>query len=191
LSAPIKACRDDAAAIARRNADDCIVFASDTQRITSPKGKKQNWLIDLRGLFAKPDALEDLAAAFFAKFEPDASFGLAGMESAAIPLATALALEGRRRDKAVSVAYVRKERKTSGLGRNIEGDLGGGPVILVDDILNTGKSAEKARATLAQAGARLRCLFVVIDYRSPEGLAWRKQHRVEVHACGGDCGARS
>lgn len=174
--------RDAAARIARRIAESCIVFASETQRIISPKGKKQNWLIDLRRLFAKPDALEDLAAAFFEKFAPDAAFDLAGMESAAIPLVTALALEGRRRGKALSVAFVRKERKRSGLGRSIEGDLGIGPVILIDDILNTGKSAEKARATLAQAGLALRCLFVVVDYRSPEGMAWRRRHGVEVRS---------
>jgi orotate phosphoribosyltransferase len=171
-----------ASGLARRIADTCVVFASETQRIVSPTGKKQNWLIDLRRLFAKADALEMLAKAFFDRFACESVFDLAGMESAAIPLLTALALEGRRRDKRVSVAYIRKERKTSGLGRNVEGDLGEGPVILVDDILNTGKSAEKARATLAQTGARLRCLFVVIDYRSPQGLAWRKQHGVEVHS---------
>src|SRR5262245_23472430 len=182
LPAPIETYRDPAAEVARRITEDCIVFASDTQRIISPKDKKQNWLIDLRRLFAKPDALEDLATAFFERFKADATFDLAGMESAAIPLVTALALEGRRHGKAMSVAYVRKERKTCGLGRNIEGALGAGPVIIVDEILNTGKSAEKARATLAQAGVALRCLFIVVDYRSPEGLAWRKRHGIEVRS---------
>jgi outer membrane protein assembly factor BamB len=60
--------------------------------------------------------------------------------------------------------------------------LGDQPVILVDDVLNTGHSLEKARVSLQQAGARLACVFVVIDYRSAEGLAWRKRHGIEVHA---------
>lgn len=171
---------DVVAALARRIAETCIVYPSATQRIVSPSGKSQNWLIDLRRLFTKADALETLATAFFARFAAETAFQLAGMESASIPLLTALALEGRRRRKSVAVAYIRKQRKTSGLGRNIEGDLGAGPVVLVDDILNSGKSAEKARVTLVQAGAHVRCLFVVIDYRSPKSLAWRKQHGIEV-----------
>jgi len=52
----------------------------------------------------------------------------------------------------------------------------------VDDVLNTSKSAEKARVTLQQAGVRIRCMFIVVDYRSHDGLAWRKRHGIEVHA---------
>jgi orotate phosphoribosyltransferase len=168
--------------LVQRIAEICIVHVSETQRIISPSGGRQDWLIDLRRLFAKADALEDLAAAFFARFGSESIFRLAAIESAAIPLATAIALEGRRRGKAISVAYVRKERKTTGLGRNIEGDVPAGPAILVDDILNNGQSAEKARLTLEQAGVRLRAMFVVVDFRSANGLAWRKQHDVEVRS---------
>lgn len=162
--------------------NECIVFASETQRIISPSGKRQNWLIDLRRLLVKASALEAIAAAFYERFDTESTLQLAGMESASIPILTALALEGRRKGKAASVAIIRKERKRSGLGRDVEGDLGRDSVILVDDVINTGKSVEKARVTLERAGTRVRGLFVVIDYRSREGLAWRKRHGIEVHS---------
>src|SRR5262249_51430978 len=165
---------------------DCIrnhcISTSETERIISPRGKDQNWLIDLRRLFVKPEALEAIAAAFYERFADENAFRLAGMETASIPLLTALALVGARMGKSVSVAIIRKERKRTGLGRNIEGDLPDGPVILIDDVIHTGRSAEKARAVLAQAGARIARVFVVVDYRAADGLAWRKRHGLEVHS---------
>src|SRR5262245_14696758 len=149
---------------------DCIrhycITTADTQRIISPRGKEQNWLIDLRRLFVKADALEALAAIFYERFADEETFRLAGMETASIPLLTALALVGARMGKTVSVAIIRKERKRTGLGRSIEGELPNGPVTLIDDILHTGRSVEKARVVLAQAGARIARVFVVIDYRA-------------------------
>jgi orotate phosphoribosyltransferase len=168
--------------LSRCIADSCIFFASETHPIISPSGKSQTWLFDLRRLFVRAEALEALAAAFYERFKSEDTFQLAGMETASIPLLTALALEGRRKGKAVSVAIIRKDRKRYGLSRNIEGDLGQGPVILVDDIVHSGKSAEKARVALAQEGVRIKSMFVVIDHRSRDGLAWRKQHGIEVHA---------
>src|SRR6516162_2272789 len=76
----------------QRIADACIFHVSESQRIISPSGKPQNWLIDLRRLFANAEALEDIAAAFFERVAAREAFQLAGMESASLPLLTALAL---------------------------------------------------------------------------------------------------
>src|SRR5262249_38714263 len=116
------------------------------------------------------------------RFAAQDTFQLAGMESASLPLLTALALVGRRLGKKVSIAFIRKERKTSGLGRNIEGELASNSVILVDDVINRGRSAEKGRAVLARAGASVASMFVVIDYRARDSLAWRKQHNIDIQS---------
>ena len=159
----------------------CITTSA-TEQIISPSGNKQNWLIDLRRLLVKAAALEAIAAEFFERFDCEDTFQLAGMEAASIPLLTVLALVGARRGKTISVAIIRKERKPSGLGRNVEGELGDRPVMLIDDLLNSGDSAEKARVVIEQAGARIARAFVVIDYRSRHGLAWRQRHGIEVHS---------
>ncbi len=45
---------------------------------------------------------------------------------------------------------VRKERKTYGTGSSIEGALTDAPIVMVDDVLNSGSSLEKARVVLEQ-----------------------------------------
>jgi outer membrane protein assembly factor BamB len=54
------------------------------------------------------------------------------------------------------------------------------PIVLVDDILNSAASAEKACAVLALSDHRISHMFVVIDYRSAAGLRWRQQRDVSV-----------
>ena len=47
-------------------------------------------------------------------------------------------------------------------------------------MLNSGSSAEKARVAIEAAGGRVAEIFVVIDYRSRKGLAWRERHGIAV-----------
>ena len=62
----------------------------------------------------------------------------------------------------------------------MEGQITNEPIVLVDDVLNSGKSLEKARAVLAREGHRLAEVFVVVDYLSQKGLAWRHHHGIKV-----------
>ncbi|MBX9823617.1 MAG: PQQ-binding-like beta-propeller repeat protein [Xanthobacteraceae bacterium] len=173
--------QDRLAWLVREIQENCIVTSAD-ERLTSSSGKSQNWLIDLRPLFTRADALEAVAEEYYSRFGHESMFQFAGIESASIPLLTTLLLVGNRRGKAVSAVIIRKERKRIGRGRNIEGELTAVPVTVVDDVLNSGESAEKVRVTLEQAGASIKRFFVVIDYQSRKGREWRKRNGTAVHA---------
>jgi orotate phosphoribosyltransferase len=65
------------------------------------------------------------------KLEP---FQLAGVESAAVPLITALIIDGARRNLDLNAFTIRKDRKTYGLRNLIEGSPSHRPVLFVDDL---------------------------------------------------------
>lgn len=157
----------------------CIVTSADGP-LLSPSGSAQNWLIDLRPLFLDAVMLARIAHLFIRKFASARPYQIAGMEVAAIPLLIGIAMRSAQAGQPINTCIIRKERKAYGLGRTIEGRLTDEPIILVDDILNSGSSMEKARVALAQEGKRVREAFVVIDYRSRKGLAWRKKHGIKV-----------
>jgi outer membrane protein assembly factor BamB/orotate phosphoribosyltransferase len=159
----------------------CVIRA-DSEVLVSPSGGKLRWLIDLRSLLLKPEALELISDEFYRRFPAEDQFQFAGMEMASVPLMTALALTGARTGRRTAVAVVRKERKRTGRGRAIEGEIEGSSVTLVDDILNSGGSADSARVVLERRGVRVSRMFVIVDYRSAEGLAWRRRHGIEVHS---------
>ena len=154
-------------------------LVTDGDRLVSRSGGRLDWLIDLRPLFLNGVHLRRIAAGFWALFGDREPRQIAGMETAAIPLLAALLLAApasRDRDGLM----IRKERKTTGRGNLVEGRPSGLPVLLVDDVLNSGSSAEKARVAIEAAGGRVAEIFVVIDYRSRKGLAWRERHGIAV-----------
>lgn len=113
-----------------------VHHADSETRISSTKGNKQNWLIDLRPILLDPDVLQKICDIFWTHYEAQLPFQVGGMEVAAVPIVTALVLTGRQRGLDVSGFIIRKERKRSGLSKRIEGEITDRPIVLVDDILN-------------------------------------------------------
>lgn len=149
-------------------------------RILSRGGEALEWIIDLRPLFLDVAILSQISAEFWKRYEKAGPFQLAAMEVAAIPLMTALQISGRKRGMDLNGFIIRKERKSYGTARNIEGVVTDAPVILVDDLLNSGESLERARAVIEHEGAKLKEIFVVIDYESPDGIYWRQKNDITV-----------
>jgi outer membrane protein assembly factor BamB len=150
--------------------------------LISLRGAPLDWLIDLRPIFLQRDNLLCFASCFWALLEGRESFQIAAMETAGIPLLSALVLTAPARHGNVNAFIIRKERKKTGLGRIIEGVVTDAPVILVDDILNSATSAEKARSVVEAHGATVTDMVAVIDYRSRKGLAWRNEKQIKIHS---------
>jgi orotate phosphoribosyltransferase len=131
----------------------------DDAKTISTQGRFQNWLIDLRSTFMSPDLLAAIADEFWSLNQGRPAFQIGGMETAAIPLLTAILLRAPERHRGINGFMIRKERKATGLGRIIEGKITDAPVVLVDDIVNSAKSAEKARAAVEAVGHRQYSFF--------------------------------
>jgi hypothetical protein len=56
------------------------------------------------------------------------------------------------------------------------------PVVVVDDILNSGNSLEKVRVILEEEKKIIALAFVLIDYHSPRGEAWRNKYGVRIRS---------
>lgn len=162
-------------------ATQAISYASAEQRITSPTGGSQSWIIDLRPVLLNVDALDMITDMFWDKFQDKLPFQIGGMEVAAVPLVTALLMKAKQRGLETTGFIIRKERKTTGLGKLIEGKMTDEPIILVDDIVNSGASLEKARVALEQAGKKIDQVFVILNFQAESGKYWAKQHNVKIH----------
>jgi outer membrane protein assembly factor BamB/orotate phosphoribosyltransferase len=156
------------------------ILRGENQRLISPKGGNNSWLIDMRRLFMDAKLLDTIAGLFWEMCTDAMPFQVGGMEVAAIPLLTAILMKGAARGTPVNGFIVRKERKTYGAGGLIEGTLIDAPVVVVDDLLNSGNSLEKVRVVLE--GEKIAFVFVLIDYHSPKGEAWREKHGISVRS---------
>lgn len=154
------------------------VVRNSQQKILSTRGTPQEWLIDLRKTFFDPVGLDLIAELFWERFADKYPFQVGGLEVGSVPLTSAIQLHGLKRGLHVNGFVVRKERKHYGLNKTYEGELTDDPIVVVDDLLNSGGTVEKVRAVLAQAGRSIRDLFVVINYETPAGDRWVERNGV-------------
>ena len=118
--------------------------------------------IDLRRLVAYPDLLAQVASVYLPLLQGLSFDHLAALPYAALPIATAVSLQGDW-----SMVYPRKEVKTYGTKAPIEGLYNPGErVVVIDDLTTTGGSKFEAIEKLATAGLRVRDVVVLIDRQS-------------------------
>ncbi len=102
-----------------------------------------------------------LAALHAAGWAPQA---IGGLTMGADPVAYAIAAASFGTERPVDAFSVRKEAKGHGTGRLVEGNFAPGHhVVVVEDVITSGGSAEKAIAALTDAGATVLGVLAVVD----------------------------
>lgn len=126
---------------------------------TLKSGKTSPIYIDLRRLVTYPDVMR-IVAKEYAKVLKKYKFDrLAGLPYAALPIATAVALE-----MGVPLIYPRKEAKTYGTKVAIEGEYKkGDKIVIIDDLVSTGETKVEAIEKLKAAGLEVVAIVVLVD----------------------------
>jgi uridine monophosphate synthetase len=115
--------------------------------------------LDLRRLVTYPQILRRVAQAYAVTLNELEFDRLAGIPYAALPIATAIALEIDR-----PLIYPRREVKDYGTKATIEGDYQAGEtIVVIDDLATTGGSKIEAIQKLEEAGLKARDIVVLID----------------------------
>lgn len=138
-------------------------------------GRSSPYYFDMRRLNAHPEGLHLAASAILERVSERAR-SVGGMESGAIPLATAISLESRRMSIPLKSFYVRKNPKQHGTGRLIEGMMEP-PCILVDDVITSGSSVLRA---LEAAGAPCVGIHAIL-FRGSERDRLRLEEAAPLH----------
>jgi uridine monophosphate synthetase len=136
----------------------CVKFG----QFTLKSGLQSPIYIDLRRLVAYPALLARIASAYLPILKSLRFNQLAALPYAAIPIATAISLEG-----GWPLLYPRKEAKAYGTRAEIEGVFSPGErVVLIDDLATTGESKLEALEKLSGAGLQVTGVVVLIDRQS-------------------------
>lgn len=89
---------------------------------------------------------------------------IGGLTMGADPVAYAVAAASAASPPRVDAFSVRKEAKTYGTGRRIEGNFGAGDaVVVVEDVITTGGSAGNAIEAVREAGGSVLGVLAVVD----------------------------
>ena len=129
---------------------------------TLTSGKTSPYYIDLRILPSYPQMLDRIAEMYLEVIRNEISmpdYKIAGIPTAGLPLATAVSIKARK-----PLIYVRETPKLHGRMKMIEGVLNQGEnVILIDDLVTTGKSILRAAKAIRESGGIVNHAVVLID----------------------------
>jgi orotate phosphoribosyltransferase len=130
----------------------CILFGNFPAK--NPKRRNKHIFYMKRGMY-NIDFMIPCAKILIYRIEGSIKhfdFQLAGVETGATPLLTSIPLVLASYNIKVNAFSIRKDKKTYGLLNRIEGIPNRKPVLLIDDIYNSGSSVRKARQHLAEEG---------------------------------------
>lgn len=143
---------------------------------------ESNWLMDFRRVCLDPGFLDVYTDIFYERFKDRYPFQVGGMEVAAIPLVSAIIMKMRERGMPVNGFFIRKSRKKTGLLKMVEGKLTDDPVILVDDLINSGSTIDRQLKVMEEAQKKVATYFTVLRFRSRQAYQRYADEQIYIDA---------
>lgn len=126
---------------------------------------ESNYYYDLRRISLDPEGLGLVVGPLLEEVKKFGAKSVGGLASAAIPLSTALIMKdsnfGEYKNSLRSF-FVREVRKDHGLMKQIEGMIED-PVVIVDDVLTSGKSIKTAIDAVEEHGYSVSGVVCILD----------------------------
>lgn len=153
--------------------------------IATPSGSPLPWVFDIKNILLQADVLEDVAHLFWNTFKSDTPIQIGGMETAGIPLVASLVLKAQElagQDPATGF-FIRKSRKKYDLMKIIEGTIvPGRKIVLVDDLINQGKSLMSQVEVLEAQGERVYAVWTLLRFREESYYTYFHNKGIVVHS---------
>jgi outer membrane protein assembly factor BamB/orotate phosphoribosyltransferase len=143
----------------------CIISGS-KERIISRYGKPLEWLVDTRIALLNPTKSETIGRLMWAIIREMMPAQITCLEITGIPLLLAVQHAAFKDGVFVNGTIIRKEQKSHGRQRWIEGELNDEPIVLLDDIVHSGRSLEAAQSALSTKYRTVDQVVALIDYES-------------------------
>jgi orotate phosphoribosyltransferase len=141
----------------------CIKFGD----FTLKNGTKSSIYIDLKNIISHPYLINNIAEKLYSKIKTVSFDRICGIPYGAIPVSAVIAFNHN-----IPLLLIRKETKTYGLRKLIEGEFNAGDkIVIVEDTITTGSSILKFIALLKQCQLKVKKILVICDRReNPDAL---------------------
>lgn len=142
--------------------------------ITDPRGQPIGWLLDTRVPMLDGELFSEVGEVLASRLRKRKARQVVGYGFGAYPLVCSVLAAGQ--DDEFCGGLVREQRKEHGRRRLVEGPINPDQsVVMVDDIINSGRSASEALSLLRRAGFTVNGLLTVFNFTWSSG-----QDRIET-----------
>lgn len=140
-----------------------FILSSDSIFVLS-SGRKSNYYIDCKKTTLSPKGAYLIGNIIFEKIKEMKIDGIGGLTLGADPIALSVSLISYINNHPIPAFVVRKEPKSHGTIRWIEGDIKpGGSVVVLDDVITSGSSTMRAIRLLEEEGFSVAKVIALVD----------------------------
>jgi orotate phosphoribosyltransferase len=155
------------------------------KKITLASGKESDFYFDMKPTMLNPEGSHVLAELILARLDSKKVDYIGGLEMGAVPLISPINLLSFHKGAPLPGFFVRKEIKTHGTMKLIEGvaddELRGKNVVVLDDVTTSGESAMIAVKAVQAAGANVVMVLSVVD-RGEGAVDFYRSHGIKFQA---------
>lgn len=127
-------------------------------------GRMSNYYFNCKAVTLHPEGMYLIGNLIFDLIKNSDVKGIGGLTLGADPIAYAAAYTSYLKEKPVEAFVVRKTSKSHGTMQWIEGNIRSGDrVVIVDDVITTGKSTSEAIARSREAGLEIARVIAFVD----------------------------
>ena len=90
-----------------------VFVVKNSEKILLSTGKRSKWIFDFRKIILIPEYIDLIAEIFWEKYKDKYPFQVCGLETAAIPLVTAIVMKSVQKKMPVNGFFIRKSRRQS------------------------------------------------------------------------------
>ncbi|MGA1867110.1 MAG: orotate phosphoribosyltransferase [bacterium] len=137
---------------------------SSTPEFKLASGKMSHFYIDCKSVIMSPEGLILCGQVVLERIEGLPITAIGGLEFGAIPITLAATVLAYQKGILIKPFVVRKESKDRGLKKLIEGRIEEGEsVVIVEDVVTSGKSALIAAQRIQERGAHIKKVIALVD----------------------------
>ncbi|MDX9713936.1 MAG: orotate phosphoribosyltransferase [Dissulfurispiraceae bacterium] len=139
-------------------------------------GRMSNYYFNCKAVTLDPEGMYHIGNIICDMLEGKDVNGIGGLTLGADPIANAAAYTSFLRKKPINAFVVRKNAKSHGTMQWIEGNVkSGDSVVVLDDVITTGKSTIEAINRIKEAGLEIFCVIALVD-RQEGGYEAIREH---------------
>lgn len=158
--------------------ESCIVFHPGGRE--KSEDETAHWTFDFKNTLLNGTTLDKISTVFWDVLSQEEPFQAGGLETTAIGLVAGIVMKAQQHNVPINGFYIRKSRKKTDLQKIVEGTLTEQPVILFDDILNSGKSMVRQIETLELLGKKVRMICTVVRFRENSYYQYLEERGIRI-----------
>lgn len=156
----------------------CIHYGKGGYRARS--GRTFDWILDLRPMLLSGYGAQIITEQFLPKLPR--GHQIAGVGVSGTILVSALVIASQLSSRRCNGLVIREQAKSYGRQRQIEGEPTKEPVVLVDDLVNSGTTLFEAVGVLQANGLRVTKIMVVVDFEREVVKEWLRDEGISLIA---------